>query len=522
VQLQVNQATASISWATPAAITYGTALGAAQLDATAPVAGVFTYNPALGATLTAGTHTLSVTFTPTDATDYATTTATVQLKVNQATASITWATPAAINYGTVLGATQLDAAAPVAGAFAYTPALGAALTPGTHTLSVTFTPTDATDYTTATATVQLTVSQAAQTINFTGITSPMNYGVAPIALVATGGASGNPVIFSVVSGPGQLSGNTLTISGAGTVIVAANQAGNGDYAAAAQVTESIPVNKALPVAAIASSGNPMLLDNGITLTATINSGAGTPTGTVTFLDGSAALGMATLTGGTAMFTTATLAAGTHTITVAYGGDQNFLGAISSPLTESIEDFGFSISAPTATALPGGTAVFNFTVAPSGATTLPANILLSVSGLPQGATYIFSPASLTAGESATQVTLTVSLPQTQTSAAARHPGLRPTPNHPDTASGTFAGRMAPFALAFVLLPFARRLRGAGRRMGRMLSVILLIVAGMAAVAGMSGCGSASGFFAQQGQSYTVTVTGTAGALSHSATVNLTVE
>ena len=140
----------------------------------------------------------------------------------------------------------------------------------------------------------------------------------------------------------------------------------------------------------------------------------------------------------------------------------------------------------------------------------------------GATYIFSPASLTAGESATQVTLTVSLPQTQTSAAARHPGLRPTPNHPDTASGTFAGRMAPFALAFVLLPFARRLRGAGRRMGRMLSVILLIVAGMAAVAGMSGCGSASGFFAQQGQSYTVTVTGTAGALSHSATVNLTVE
>jgi hypothetical protein len=522
VQLQVNQATASITWATPAAITYGTALGAAQLDATAPVAGAFTYTPALGATLTAGTHTLSVTFTPTDAADYATTTATVQLKVNQATASITWATPAAIIYGTVLGATQLDATAPVAGAFVYTPALGAALTPGTHTLSVTFTPTDATDYATAAATVQLTVSQAAQTINFTGITSPVNYGVAPIALVATGGASGNPVIFSVVSGPGQLSGNTLTVSGAGTVIVAANQAGNGDYAAAAQVTESIPVNKALPVAAIASSGNPVLLDNGITLTATINSGAGAPTGTVTFLDGSTALGMATLTGGTAMFTTSSLAAGTHTITVAYGGDQNFLGAVSSPLTESVEDFGFSISAPTATALPGGTAVFNFTVAPSGATTLPANIVLSVSGLPQGATYIFSPASLTAGESATQVTLTVNLPQTQTAAAARHPDLRPTPNHPDTAGGKFAVRMAPFALAFVLLPFARRLRGAGRRMGRMLSVLLLIVAGIAAVAGLSGCGSASGFFAQQGQSYTVTVTGTAGGLSHSATVNLTVE
>ncbi|HEY6849424.1 MAG TPA: Ig-like domain repeat protein [Terracidiphilus sp.] len=522
VQLRVNQATASITWATPAAIIYGTALGATQLDATAPVAGAFAYTPALGATLTAGTHALSVTFTPTDATDYATTTATVQLQVNQATASITWATPAAIIYGTALGATQLDATAPVAGAFAYTPALGTTLTAGTHTLSVTFTPTDATDYATAATTVQLTVSQAAQTINFTAITSPVNYGVAPIALDATGGASGNPVIFSIVSGPGKLSGNTLTVSGAGTVIVAANQAGNGDYAAAAQVNESIPVNKALPVAAIASSGNPVLLDNGITLTATINSGAGTPTGTVTFLDGSTTLGMGTLTGGTAMFSTSSLAAGTHTITVAYGGDQNFLGAISSPLTESVEDFGFSISAPTVTASPGGTAVFNFTVAPSGATTLPANIVLSVSGLPQGATYTFSPASLTAGESATQVTLTVSLPQTQTAAAAGNPDLRLMPNHQDTARGTFAGRMAPFALALVLLPFAGRLRGAGRRMGRMLSVILLIVAGMAAVAGITGCGSTSGFFAQQRQSYTVTVTGTAGALSHSATVNLTVE
>ena len=40
--------------------------------------------------------------------------------------------------------------------------------------------------------------------------------------------------------------------------------------------------------------------------------------------------------------------------------------------------------------------------------------------------------------------------------------------------------------------------------------------------MSGCGGAAGYFTQQQQTYTVTVTGTEGALSHSATVSLTVQ
>ena len=83
-----------------------------------------------------------------------------------------------------------------------------------------------------------------QTITFTPPTSPVAFGVPPITLNATGGASGNPVTFTVVSGPGSITGNTLTITGAGTVVVAANQAGNANYAAAAQVTQSIVVNHA--------------------------------------------------------------------------------------------------------------------------------------------------------------------------------------------------------------------------------------------------------------------------------------
>jgi hypothetical protein len=166
-------------------------------------------------------------------------------------------------------------------------------------------------------------------------------------------------------------------------------------------------------------------------------------------------------------------------------------------------------------------VFNFTATPSAGTTFPANIVLSVSGLPEGATYTFSPTILAAGSGATQVTLTINLPQTQ-AASVRHTNIPMAANHQNAPLGYVAGRMAPFALALILLPFAGRLRRAGRRMNRMLSILLFAVAGMAVVSAISGCGSTSGFFAQQQQTYTLTITGTAGSLSHSATVTLIVE
>jgi sugar lactone lactonase YvrE len=94
--------------------------------------------------------------------------------------------------------------------------------------------------------IQLTGAclQGPQTITFRQPASPVYDGAAPITLSATGGASGNPVIFSIVSGPGFLSGtnnNVLNITGWGTIVIAANQAGNTDYTAAPQVTESVTV-----------------------------------------------------------------------------------------------------------------------------------------------------------------------------------------------------------------------------------------------------------------------------------------
>ena len=74
------------------------------------------------------------------------------------TPGLTWATPSAIVEGTALSGTQLNASADVPGSFVYDPPAGTVLSEGQHTLSATFTPTNATVYSGATATVLLMVT----------------------------------------------------------------------------------------------------------------------------------------------------------------------------------------------------------------------------------------------------------------------------------------------------------------------------------------------------------------------------
>jgi Flp pilus assembly CpaE family ATPase len=163
VALKVTKATPIIKWPTPASIAYGTALSADQLNASASVPGKFIYIPAAGAVLGAGTHTPLVTFTPTDSTNYTAVQAAVSLTVKKATSVITWPTPASIAYGTALSADQLNATAAVPGKFVYSPAAGEVLAAGTHTLSVNFTPTDASDCCAVQASVSLSVTKAKPT-----------------------------------------------------------------------------------------------------------------------------------------------------------------------------------------------------------------------------------------------------------------------------------------------------------------------------------------------------------------------
>ncbi len=243
--LVVTQATPVVSWPTPDAIVYGTPLTTAQLNATANVDGTFSYLPALGTVLKASTLTLNVTFTPSDTTNYSSVDATQSLTVSQATPLITWAAPAAIVYGTALDATQLNATANVPGTFTYIPDFGATLDAGSNRLKVSFAPADAANYTFANSSQTLVVAAANQTITFAAVPDK-TYGDAPITLSATA-SSGLPVSFSLVSGPARLTGNVLTLTGAGSVTVRAAQGGSADYLAASSVDRTFTVGKANPV-----------------------------------------------------------------------------------------------------------------------------------------------------------------------------------------------------------------------------------------------------------------------------------
>ncbi len=150
---------ATLSWATPAAITYGTVLSGAQLNATANVPGTFSYTPSLGSVLGTGMQTLAVTFTPSGA-GYTAVGTTRPLSVTQATPQISWSTPSPITAGTALSGTQLNATASVAGTFTYSPAAGTALAAGTYTLTATFVPADKADFRAQPITVPLLVSAA--------------------------------------------------------------------------------------------------------------------------------------------------------------------------------------------------------------------------------------------------------------------------------------------------------------------------------------------------------------------------
>jgi hypothetical protein len=99
--ITISKATPVITWNNPADITYGTALGAAQLNATASVPGSFNYSPGSGTVLSAGTgQPLLASFTPADTTNYNPASKNVQINVLKATPSFSNLSSPFIAYGT--------------------------------------------------------------------------------------------------------------------------------------------------------------------------------------------------------------------------------------------------------------------------------------------------------------------------------------------------------------------------------------------------------------------------------------
>ena len=199
--------------------------------------------------LVAGNHTITVAYS--GDTVYAGSSSTFTQIVNKATPTIAWSGPAAIVYGTALSVTQLNATSSVPGTFSYAPASGTVLNAGSQTLSVTFTPTDTTDYTTPISSVPLTVNQAP---TFTAISSSLaSAGVgANVTFTATVTSAGGTPVGSVSFAEGTtvlltvaLAGGTAAFTTAsltqGTHLIAVVYAGNTNFSgsAASTLTETI-------------------------------------------------------------------------------------------------------------------------------------------------------------------------------------------------------------------------------------------------------------------------------------------
>jgi sugar lactone lactonase YvrE len=319
--------------------------------------------------------------------------------------------------------------------------------------------------------------------------------------------SGNAVTLS--SGTAVLTG--VTLSGAGLHTITANYAGvSGSFLASSNTTTiQMSAGKILPTISWTPSATTILA--GVALSGILNASAGNAgtavPGTFTYT--------ATLKGGSAVaVTTATvLAPGVYTLTATFTPtDTTTYSSVTSTVTLTVQDFALNIPSGgtnTATVSPGGMATYALTFAPTGST-FPSAVTLTVSGNPPGSTAAVTPTTIPAGSGSTNVTVTVQLPQQ--SASLLHNNL--------LGLHSFGLQLSTLMLGMLLLPFNGTLRRAANRHGRKLRMLLLVVA-IAAAAGLSACGTQSGFFGNSQKSYVITVTATSGTISHNQTLNLTV-
>lgn len=220
---------------------------------------------------------------------------------------------------------------------------------GSHSLTASY--GGSTTFKTSSTTATQTVNQVSTSTTLTASPNPSTLGqtvtltaaVSPVA-PGTGTATGT-VTFkdgttvlgtaTLASGSAALTVSTLI---AGAHSLTASYGGSTNFAASTSVVVTQTVNQPSTTTVLTPTPSPSTFGQTVTLKATVTvvaPGTGTPTGAVTFKDGSTTLGTATLSGGIASFTTATLSLGAHSLTAVYGGATNFSGSTSAVVTQTV-------------------------------------------------------------------------------------------------------------------------------------------------------------------------------------------
>ena len=233
--LTISKAEQTIVWNTPAAITYGTALSAIQLNATAE--GALTYSPEAGTILNAGTQTLSVSAAATD--NYSAASKSVSLTVNKAEATITLSNASVVYDGSAKVLSANTNPANLSGlALTYNGSSTAPISAGTYTVVATLSNAN---YTASQATATLTISKAEQTIVW-NTPAAITYGTA-LSEVQLNATAEGALTYTPEAG---------TVLNAGTQTLSISAAATDNYSAASK-TVSLTVNKAEASISMASA-----------------------------------------------------------------------------------------------------------------------------------------------------------------------------------------------------------------------------------------------------------------------------
>lgn len=422
------------------------------------------------------------------------------------TATVTLLTGSAPLTGTVTfnsGATTLGSASlNASGVATITPTLP----PGTYQIVATYggntngaqSASSPLSYTVALATTQtaLTVSPSPALV-----LSPITFTATVTGNGVTPTGSVNFLANGVIIGTSPLNGGTATFSDsalpAATYTMTAEYLGNADNAAStsANVSETvgtIPTTTVLGTASTTGATPQVVL-----VAAVLNNGTGpTPTGTVTFYNGTTSLGTATLDSTGAATLTPNLTVGVnYTIDAVYGGDPDHGGSTSQTLTVSGTPVGFGVSVTPGTVTMATSQNATVTVTLTSYANFTDTIGLGCSSLPAAVNCHFAAISLTlpaGGTASTQLTIDTNNPLSGGSSAMNR--------RAESGKFSLAGLFLPLSLGFGCIFWQLR-----RRNARFLTMVLVLALTTAAFVA-TGCNGFSQITASPG-TYVIQVTGT---------------